>query len=88
MRAQSPTIDQRPQMGVTVDVGGLDWFHRLYQWLRGLTRSSREIPPVDAYSIWEPERERFHPMRADAALDIVIAQRGASWSTQLYNSSL
>ena len=88
MRAHSPTIDQRPQMGVTVDVGSLDWLHRLYQWLRGLTHGSREIPPVSAYGTWEPERERFHPMRAEAALEMVISQRGASWSTQLYNSSL
>jgi hypothetical protein len=75
-------------MGVPVDVGGLDWLHRLYQWFQGLTRSSREIPPVSPYGTWEPERERFQPLRADAAVDIVISQRGMSWSTQLYNSSL
>ena len=88
MRAHSQTIEHRPQMGVRVDVGGLDWFHRLYQWFQGLTHSSREIPPVSPYGTWEPERERFQPFRADAALDIVIAQRSTSWSTQLYNSSL
>jgi hypothetical protein len=88
MRAHSSTIDQRPQIGVAVGVGGLDWLHRLYQWFRGLTHSSREIPPVSSYGTWEPERERFQPMRADAALDIVISRRGTSWSTQLYNSSL
>jgi hypothetical protein len=88
MRAHNPTIDQRSQIGISVEVGGFDWLHRLYQWFRGLTHSSREIPPVSAYGTWDAERERFQPMRADAALDIVISQRGASWSTQLYNSSL
>jgi hypothetical protein len=88
MRAHSPTIDQRPQMRVTADIGGLDWLHRLYQWFSGLIRSSREILPVSPHGTWEPERERFQPMRADAALDIVISQKGTSWSTQLYNSSL
>jgi hypothetical protein len=88
MRAQTQTIAQRPQMGIRVDVGGLDWLHRLYQWFRGLTRSSREIPPVSLYGTWMPERERFRPFLADAALDIVISQRGTSWSTQLYNSTL
>lgn len=88
MRAHSQTIDHRPQIGVPAEVGGLDWLHRLYQWFQGFTHSPREIPPVSPYGTWEPERERFHPFRANSALDIVISQRGTSWSTQLYNSSL
>ena len=84
MRAHSQTIDQRPQMVVAVD----DWLHRLYQWFRGFSRSSREIPPTSAYGTWEPERERFRPMRADAALDIVMSQRDILWSTKVYNSTL
>ena len=87
MRAHSHTIDHRPQIRVPV-AGGLDWLHRLYQWFQGLTRSPREIPPVSQYGTWDPERERFQPLRAEAALDLVIAQRGASWSTRLYNSTL
>jgi hypothetical protein len=43
---------------------------------------------MNAYGTWEPKRERFQPLRAEAALDIVISQRGTSWSTQLYNSGL
>ncbi len=88
MRAHSPTIAQRPQLGVSVGVGDVDWLHRFYQWFRSLTQNSRESLPVGSYGTWEPERERFQPMRADAALDIVISRRDVSWSTQLYNSSL
>jgi hypothetical protein len=69
-------------------VGGPDWLQRLYQWFQGRTRSPREISPVSSYGTWEADRERFQPFRADAALDIVIAQRGTSWSTQLYSASL
>jgi hypothetical protein len=87
MRAHSQTIDHRPQMGVAT-VGGLDWLHRLYQWFKGLAHSSDGIPPLSPYGTWEPERERFQPLRTDAALDIVISERGPSWATQLYNSSL
>jgi hypothetical protein len=88
MRAHTQTIDQRSQLGVSVPAGSMDWLHRLYQWFQGLSSSSREIPPVSNYGTWEPERERFQPLRAEAALDIVISQRGTAWSTQLYNSSL
>ena len=84
MRAHSQTIDQRPQMVVAAD----DWLHRLYQWFKGLACDPRAIAPVSVYGTWVPERERFQPFRADAALDIVLSQRGTSWSTQLYNSSL
>jgi hypothetical protein len=88
MRAHSQTIGHRPQLGVPAEVGGLDWLHRLYQWFQERTRGSRQIPPVSAYGTWEPERERFHPFRAQAALDMVISRGGASWSTQLYTSNL
>ena len=88
MRAHSQTIDRRSQIGVPVGVGGLDWLHRLYQWFQSLSHSCVGSSPVSAYGTWEPKRERFQPLRADAALDIVISQRGAAWSTQLYNSGL
>ena len=88
MRAQSQTFDQRSPVSVPVQVGGLDWLHRLYHWFRALTHSPREIPPVSPYGTWDPQRERFQPMRADAALDIVASERGALWSTKLYNSTI
>jgi hypothetical protein len=86
LRVHSQTIDQRPQIGVSVS--HLDWLHRVSQWFKGLNFRPRAIPPVSPYGTWEPERERFQPLRADAALDIVISQRGMSWATQLYNSSI
>jgi len=88
MRAHTQTIDQRPRIGVSGATGSTDWLHRLYQWLQSLGRGSEGSSPVSAYGTWEPKCERFQPLRADAALDIVISQKGAAWSTQLYNSSL
>jgi hypothetical protein len=88
MRAHSQTIDQRPPVRVSVQVGGLDWLHRLYRWFTALSHGPREIPPVSPYGTWDPQRERFQPMRAEAALDIVASQRDTLWSTKLYNSTL
>lgn len=88
MRAHSQTIDQRPPVRIPVQVGGLDWLHRLYRWFRALSHSPREIPPVSSYGTWDPRRERFQPMRAEAAVDIVASQRDTLWSTKLYNSTL
>jgi len=88
MRAHSQTMDQRPRVGVMVDVGGLDWFQRLRQWFKGLSPRRREIGPVSPYGTWDAQHERFRPLRAEAALDIVAAQGGVSWSSQIYNTSL
>jgi hypothetical protein len=88
MRAHSQTIDHRPQVKLSVPVGGLDWFHRLCQWLKALTRSPREIQPVSPYGTWDADHERFHPLRAEAALDIVARRSDMVWSTKLYNGTI
>jgi hypothetical protein len=88
MRAHSQTIAQRPPVRVPVQVGGLDWLHRLYRWFSALSHGPREIRPVSPYGTWDAQRERFQPMRAEAALDIVASQRDMLWSTKIYNSAI
>jgi hypothetical protein len=88
MRAHTQTIAQRPQVSVRVNVDGLDWFQRLYQWFKSFAHRSRTIEPVSPYGTWDAKREQFHPMRADAAVDIVAAQNGASWSERIYSASI
>jgi hypothetical protein len=88
MRAHSQTIDRRSQVKLSVPVGGLDWFHRLRLWFNALTRRPREISPVSPYGTWDAEHERFHPLRAEAALDIVARRSDMAWSTKLYNSTI
>jgi hypothetical protein len=88
MRAHSQTMDQRSHVGVTLDVGGLDWFHRLYQWFRTFAHSPRAIAPVSTGGTWDAQRERFKPMRADSAADIVASQNGVGWAERIYSASI
>jgi hypothetical protein len=88
MRVHSQTMDRRTPVSVSVQVEGLDWLHRLYQWFRVFTHSPRQIPPVSPYGTWDSQRERFEPMRADAALDIVASRNSMLWSTKIYNSTI
>ena len=88
MRAHSQTIERTPQVGVSVNVGGLDWFQRLRQWFQSFTQRSRQIGPVSPYGTWDATHERFHPMKADAAVDLVAARNGASWSARIYGASM
>jgi hypothetical protein len=88
MRAHTQTIAQRPQVSVKVNVDGLDWFQRLQRWFKSLGRRSRTIEPVSPYGTWDAMHEQFHPMKADAAVDIVAAQHGISWTSRIYSASI
>jgi hypothetical protein len=88
MRAHSQTIDQRPQVGVRVNVGGLDWLQRLCQWFRSFSYAPRPIAPVGSYGTWDAKREQFQQMKADSAIDLVAARNGVSWATRIYGASL
>jgi hypothetical protein len=43
---------------------------------------------VSPYGSWDAQHERFRPMRAEAAADIVATQNGVLWSTQIYSISI
>jgi hypothetical protein len=88
MRAHSQTINHRTQVGVGMDVGGLDWFQRVCQWLRSFTPRSREIGAVSRYGTWDATREQFQPLKAEAAMDIEAARNGASWASKVYTASV
>jgi hypothetical protein len=88
MRAQTHTINQRPQAGVTVDIGGLDWLQHLYQWFRRVSQRRPAVDPVSPYGTWDARRERFQAVRADSAADHVISQNGVAWAERIYSASM
>jgi hypothetical protein len=88
MRAHSQTIDQRHQVGVRVSVGELDWFQRLYQWFKSFSYGAPQIEPVSPYGTWDAKREKFQPMKAEAAVDIVAARNGFGWTERIYGASV
>jgi len=88
MRAHSQTIDRRSPVSVPMQVAGLDWLQRLYQWFKALGHGPLHIKPVSPYGTWDAQRERYDPMRADAALDIVASRNDMLWSTRIYNSTI
>jgi hypothetical protein len=88
MRAHSQTLDHRPHVGVTIDVDGLDWFHRLCLWFSTLTHSPRATAPVSPYGTWDAQRERFKPMHADSAVDMVVSRNGVAWAERIYSASI
>ena len=88
MRAHSDTIVYGSRAGVGREASGLDWFQRLCQWLKSFTARQKDIPPVSPYGIWDPRRERYYALKADAAVDMVATQNGVSWSTRIYSAAI
>jgi hypothetical protein len=88
MRAHTQTMGQRPQVGVRVNVGELDWLHRLLQWCKSFCQSARVNESVSPYSVWDAKREQYRPLKADAAVDLVAARNGISWASRIYTSSI
>jgi hypothetical protein len=43
---------------------------------------------VNRYGTWDATREQFHPLKADAAIDIEAARNGASWASKIYTASV
>jgi hypothetical protein len=73
---------------VRANIAELDWFQRLSRWFQSLGHGSRPIEPVSPYGTWDAKRERYHHMKADAAVDLVSARSGISWASRIYSSSI
>lgn len=90
MRAQ--TIGQRAGVGVRVhvreNVRELDWFQRLFGWLRSFGHGPQLIEPTSPYGTWDAKREHFSQMKSDAAVDLIGARMGISWASKIYSTSI
>jgi hypothetical protein len=88
MPVHSQTIAQRPRVSVKVNSRAFDWFDHICRWFRTPSYRSLDNKPLGFYGSWDAKREQFHAMKADAAIDLIAAQNGVSWSSQIYGMSL
>jgi hypothetical protein len=88
MRAHTETLTQGTRVNMPIQVSGLDWLHRLQQWFKSFHMSSAAIADVSQYGTWDARREKYAPLKADAAADLVAAQHGSVWSMRVYGSSV
>jgi hypothetical protein len=88
MPVNSPTMAHRPRVSVKVNSAAFGWFDHICRWFGSFFHPSRHNQPPGFYGTWDARRELFHQMKADAALDLVVARKGVSWSSQIYGVSL
>jgi hypothetical protein len=64
--------------------GSASWYQQLKEWW-GTRASARQQAKLAALNAcWDAEREAFNPLRAEAALEMAIAQGSLSMATQPY----
>lgn len=88
MSVRGEVMTQTRRVDMTVEAGGLDWFQRLCQWFKSVSARNRRIDPVSQYGTWDPCREQFKPLHAEAAADMLAAQYGAAWTARFYGGSI
>ena len=88
MPIDSPPIAHRPRVSVKVTSAAFNWFDHICRWFRTFLHHSLHNKPVGFYGTWDATREQYHEMKADAAIDLVAARKGGSWSSQIYGMSL
>jgi len=62
---------------------GAGWRQRLQLWLGARREAHRRARLAALNRCWDPERETCRPQRAEAALEMVVAQAGFSVATML-----
>jgi hypothetical protein len=65
--------------------GSASWYQKLKEWWAGRASARQQVklPALNAY--WDAEHEAFKPLRAEAAIEMAIAQGALSIATQPYS---
>ena len=88
MRAHGHTTVWGSHVGMSTPSAALDWLRRLQDWVSSRRVGNRGAADMAGYGTWDARQEKFRPVRADAALDQVVAQGGPIASLVLFDSML
>jgi hypothetical protein len=65
--------------------GNTSWYQRLKEWWAGRASARQQIKLPALNTCWDAEHEAFKPLRAEAAIEMAIAQGALSIATQPYS---
>jgi hypothetical protein len=75
-------------VSVKVNSRAFEWFDQICRWFRTFFHPSRPNQAPVVYGTWDARHEQYRELKADAALDLVAAQKGGSWASHIYGMSL
>jgi hypothetical protein len=65
--------------------GGAGWYQQLKEWWAARARARRQAKLDALHARWDAKREAVKPLRAEAAIEMAIAQGVLSLATQPYS---
>jgi hypothetical protein len=87
MQAREQTTVWIPQTSVDCTIDREGWRQQLRQWWAARRDAHRRATLAALEGYWDPQREVFRPLQADAAIDVAAAQGTLSMRTILYTAA-
>lgn len=85
MHAQRQSTVWRTQIGISRATYVKGWYQQLKDWWAARHTARGEARCASLHACWDSKHEAVIPFRADAALDMAIAQGVLSMTTQPYS---
>jgi hypothetical protein len=85
MRSQGHTTVWETHVGIGCVSGRASWYQQLKEWWAARTYARQQVKLSALKTCWDAEHEAFKPLRAEAAIEMAIAQGALSTATQPYS---